>query len=125
MSKIEQILYVEDDDDIRNIATMVFELGGIDVISCESGEVALEKLQSHKPQLALVDVMMPGMDGLMLIKKIKKANYTFPVIFMTAKTQKDEIQNYMDAGVVAVISKPFNPENLISEVQSIYDEVSQ
>ena len=121
MSELKNILYVEDDDDIRNIASMVLELGGLNVKACNGGEEALAALEQALPDLALVDVMMPGMDGLMLFEKMKEKGYKIPVVFMTAKTQKNEIEKYMESGVAAVISKPFNPDELVNEVQAIYE----
>lgn len=123
MRELKNILYVEDDDDIRNIATMVLELGGLDVKACEGGEAALVQLEKGIPDLALVDVMMPGMDGLMLFEKMKELDYKVPVVFMTAKTQKNEISKYIESGVTAVISKPFNPDTLVQEIQAIFESI--
>lgn len=124
MSKdLKTILYVEDDEDIRTIATMALEaLGGFLVIGCSSGAQALEHAPVCAADLILLDVMMPGMDGPETLRELRKVTETSntPVIFMTAKVQSSEIQKYKDMGAVEVIAKPFDPMTLSDQIKSVW-----
>ena len=124
MSKdLKTILYVEDDEDIRTIATMALEaLGGFLVIGCSSGAQALERAPVCAADLILLDVMMPGMDGPETLRELRKVPETSntPVIFMTAKVQSSEIQKYKDMGAVEVIAQPFDPMTLSDQIKSVW-----
>lgn len=123
--KLERILYVEDDPDVRTIAGIALEIvGGLNVKICSSGVEALEAADSFKPDLLLLDVLMPGMDGLMTLaglRKILSTTFT-PVIFMTAKVQVTEIENYKSLGILGIIAKPFDPMNLAARVISLWNK---
>ena len=116
-----KLLYVEDEADIREVANFALEDEGFDIIFCESGEQALEKAGDFKPEVILLDVMMPGMDGPTTLKELRKipALTDTPVIFLTAKVQPDEVQGYIDLGAVDVIPKPFDPVTLADQVHAI------
>lgn len=120
MAKLNRVLYVEDDEDIRKIASLVFEMDKLDVAICASAAEALNEIETAMPDLAVIDVMMPGMDGIELFGQFRNKKYPFPVIFMTAKTQRDEIAAYFELGVIGVISKPFDPENLVAEIKQYF-----
>ncbi len=126
MSKSIKILYVEDELDIQTIAQIALEtVGGFNVKICGSGEQALQEIANHYlPDIILLDVMMPGMDGLETYDALREQPgcENIPVVFMTAKVQSHEIQQYLDLGAVDVISKPFNPMTLSEEVQTILDK---
>lgn len=118
------ILYVEDEPDIRNIAKIALEsLGGFIVHAFGSGIEALAALKNLKPDMVILDVMMPGMDGLEVLDKLRQQPQTaeVPAVFMTAKVQSNEINQYMATGALEVIAKPFDPMNLPAHVQSIWD----
>lgn len=120
MSELKHILYVEDDPDISMVAELALsDLGGFELTVCASGHQALQKAALSDAQLALLDVMMPEMDGIELYKKLRDVK-DIPVIFMTAKAQKHEIEELMGLGALGVISKPFDPANLAGEVQSLW-----
>ena len=118
-----KLLYVEDEADIREVAEFALEDEGFDIIFCESGEQALEKASDFKPEVILLDVMMPGMDGPTTLKELRKipAMTDTPVIFLTAKVQPDEVQGYIDLGAVDVIPKPFDPVTLADQIHAILD----
>lgn len=122
MAEIEKILYVEDEPDIRMIAEIALrDIGGFTLETCSSGEEALEKAEAFGPDLILLDVMMPGMDGpntLEYLRKLERTALT-PVIFMTAKVQPQEITYYKSLGAAEVISKPFDPMNLAQKIRNI------
>ncbi len=123
---LERILLVEDDGDIRAVATMSLEMvGGLTVLACESGEAALAAIAGFSPQLVLLDVMMPGMNGPEVLKKLRElpACAALPVAFMTAKVQPEEIRALLALGVIDVIAKPFDPMALPDQVKALWERV--
>ncbi|RUO75371.1 response regulator [Idiomarina seosinensis] len=126
MDVLERVLYVEDDADIREIAVVALEdIGGLTVRQCKSGEQALEEVEAFIPQVILLDVMMPGLDGPQVLKAMRDmgavTEYT-AVAFMTAKVQPKEIERYKRMGVQKVISKPFDPVALADEVKQLWND---
>lgn len=121
---LERILYVEDEPDIQAVARLALEqLGGFRVELCSSGAEALEKVPLFKPDLILLDVMMPGMDGpstLLALRGLPEARER-PVVFMTAKVQPQEVEHYKQLGAVDVIPKPFDPMALADKVRAIWN----
>lgn len=123
---LKRILLIEDEPDIRTIASVALKnIGGFDIEACESGQEALELLQTFKPDLVILDVMMPGMDGPTTLHEIRKFEtlQKLPVIFMTAKVQSQEVNEYMALGVSGVISKPFDPITLPQEIRDIWNSL--
>ncbi len=120
---LERILYAEDDSDIQQIALLALEtLGGFTIETCNDGLEALAAIEGFAPQLLLLDVMMPNMDGptaLMKIQAIAAFKKT-PAIFMTAKVQSEEIKKYLDMGAIGVIAKPFDPMTLADQIRDIW-----
>ena len=112
MVALKRILMVDDDADIRTIAQLsLTAVGGFAVELCGSGPEALQKAELFAPDLILLDVMMPGMDGpttLNGLRKIPSLAQT-PVVFMTAKVQPQEIAQLMACGALDVLAKPFDP----------------
>ncbi len=124
MSQLQRILYVEDEPDIQAIATMALEVvGGFTVKVCSSGEVALAEAETFAPDMILLDVMMPGMDGPTTLKALReKASLSqLPIAFMTAKVQPQEIEYYKSLGALDAIAKPFDPMTLAEQVRTIWD----
>jgi len=122
--KLTRILYVEDEPDIQTVARLALEtLGGFTVEICSSGSEALSRAPGFQPQLILLDVMMPGMDGPTTLGKLRELpQFTAtPVIFMTAKVQPGEVAGYREIGAADVIPKPFDPMTLSSQVQAIWE----
>ncbi len=121
--ELTRILYVEDDPDIQAIAMMVLEtISGFIVEPCSGGSEALQKAVSFRPDLILLDVMMPGMDGPETLKGLRgfvELEHT-PVVFMTAKVQPQEVQGYLNLGAAGVIAKPFDPMTLAQELRDIW-----
>src|SRR5688572_825845 len=105
------VLCIDDEDDILTVAKLCLEaVGGFQVTACHSGKEGVEKALEVKPDLILIDVMMPGMDGpatLKLLRTYTELDAT-PVVFMTARVQPGEIQEYIKLGGAAVVAKPFN-----------------
>ncbi|MCR9142973.1 MAG: response regulator [bacterium] len=122
---LSRILYVEDELDIQEIARMSLEtVGGFTVKTCSSGQEAIEAAPKFKPDIILLDVMMPGMDGVTTMGKLQEiaALAETPIIFVTARVQAHDIQEYLRKGATAVITKPFDPMQLPDEVRGIWDK---
>lgn len=124
-AQLNRILMVEDEPDIQTIAKLALEsAGGFTVEICSSGSEAIEKAPAFEPDLILLDVMMPGMDGpttLNELRSIKQFSLT-PVIFMTAKVQPHEIEGYKNLGAMGVIAKPFDPIQLSNTIREIWSK---
>ena len=122
-SALRRILFVEDDPDIQVVATMALEsLGGFAVLACGSGNEALSRFSEFSPDLVLLDVMMPDMDGPATLEALRRLPHAAatPVVFMTARVQAHEVARYRQMGAVDVIAKPFDPMALSEAVQSIW-----
>ncbi|WP_342238800.1 response regulator [Inquilinus sp. OTU3971] len=120
---LTRILYVEDDADIRSVAGFALEaVGGFVLAACASGEEALARAPGFAPQLLLLDVMMPGMDGPETLAALREMPGTAvtPAVFMTAKVQLHEVARYRALGAIDVISKPFDPMTLSDEIRAIW-----
>ena len=123
---LKRVLFVEDDPDIQTVARIALEaVGGFTVLGCASGAEALERAEEFAPDLILLDVLMPGMDGLETLRLLRLlpriggiANV--PVVFMTAKVQAQDVAEYRAAGAVDVIAKPFDPMTLPATVRTIW-----
>ena len=90
---------------------------------CSSGQEALDKGEAFNPDLILLDVMMPGLDGPTTLQELRKlpSMGEIPAIFMTAKVQPQEVAHYKEIGAVDVIVKPFDPTTLSSELNNIWE----
>lgn len=122
---LKTILYVDDDDDIRTVATFALEIvGGFEVIACGSGREALAAVATVAPQLLILDVMMPEMDGPSLLAELRQqpATRLTPAIFMTAKVQREEIERFMALGAIDVIAKPFDPMALPDSIRQSWQK---
>jgi len=119
-SELKRIYYVEDEPDIQAVAQLALEaIGGFSVGIASSGQEALDKAAAFAPDLILLDVMMPGMDGPTTLKKLRDipALAQTPIIFMTAKVQPQEVAEYQSLGAIDVIAKPFDPMSLADTVR--------
>lgn len=124
MPELKRILHVEDDPSIQAVARVALEVvGGFRVLSCLSGQEALDQVQGFAPDFILLDVMMPGMDGPTTLGELRKLVpfASTPAIFMTAKVQPSEVAGYKAIGAVDVIPKPFDPMTLSTQVQAIWE----
>lgn len=123
MMKLERILYAEDEPDIQAVAKLALELvGGFQVMICNNGLEALDKAGAFAPDLILLDVMMPGMDGPSALQKLRAdpATASIPAVFITAKAQAAEVAQYKALGALDVIAKPFDPMTLAAQLQQIW-----
>ncbi len=116
-----RILHVDDEPDIREVVDLSLNLNpDFEVRACASGAEAIAAAAEWSPLLILLDVMMPEMDGPTTLARLRKNPQTaeIPVVFMTARAQSREIEHFMALGARGVISKPFDPMTLASQVQS-------
>jgi len=124
-SPLSRILYVEDEEHIRAVAQIALEeVGGFTVALAGSGQEGVEKARTFLPDLILLDVMMPGMDGIATLRALKELPATsgIPVIFLTAKVQPKEVDAYRKLGALGVLSKPFDPMTLPDELRTIWKQ---
>lgn len=120
MTILQRVLHVEDDPSIRMVTSVALEkVGKLQVLSCESGQMALEKAHAYDPQVLLLDVMMPQMDGPTTLEGLRKILDMDGklVLFMTAKVQQKELDFYLSIGAFGVIIKPFDPMTLATQIQ--------
>ncbi|MDA5094645.1 response regulator [Aliiroseovarius sp. KMU-50] len=123
MEQLERILHVDDDDDIRQIAKLTLELiGKFTVEQYASGQEAIDNAQAFAPQLILLDVMMPEMNGEATMTHLRKIPglEEVPVVFMTAKAEAQYAEKLIRLGAIKVITKPFDPQNLCDQVQDAW-----
>lgn len=119
-----KVLYAEDESILQMIVKYSLEsLGNFEVETCDDGFQAIEAVKEHRPDMIILDVMMPGMDGLLAFEEIKNLPEADgkPIAFMTARIQPDEVEVYRKLGAVNVIGKPFDPARLPLIVQEILD----
>ena len=114
-----KVLIAEDDRDFGNILTQYVTISGFEVTLGRDGKEAWELFLQDKPDICVLDVMMPEMDGFTLAEKIKDAHPEVPVIVLTAKSLKEDIVRGLKIGAADYITKPFDPEVLILRINNI------
>ena len=119
-----KILVVDDNAQNRALARETLEDEGYQVILAENGEAGIHAVEAERPDCVLLDIRMPGTDGFAVCARIRalpEARET-PVVFVTASARQAELNRYVGAGAVAVVSKPFDAVTLARQVRGIYDE---
>ncbi len=127
-SALLRVVAVEDDPDIRAVIELALgHVGGLAVTCCDSGLAALEAVPRLRPDLVLLDVMMPGMDGLETLARLRldPRNGDLPVIFMTARVQPHHRADYLARGARGVIAKPFDPLTLAEHLRQFHGAFSR
>ena len=114
-----KVLIAEDDRDFGNILTQYVTISGFEVTLARDGKEALDLFNKDKPDICVFDVMMPEMDGFTLAENIKLLNHDMPIIFLTAKSLKEDIVKGLKLGADDYITKPFDPEVLILRINNI------
>lgn len=118
----KKILAVDDERHIVRLVQVNLERAGYEVVTAYDGKDALEKVASEQPDLVVLDVMMPYMDGFEVLQNLRKNQATreLPVIMLTAKAQDADVFRGWQSGVDCYLTKPFNPMELISFVKRIF-----
>lgn len=114
-----RILVIDDEERIQEVVQTCLEiLGGWEVLTAGSGNEGLLKAQTQQPDAILLDVSMPGMDGLAIFQRLQEnpTTQSIPVILLTAKVQPADRERFAQLGVAGVITKPFDPVQLASQV---------
>lgn len=114
-----KVLLAEDDRDFGNILSQYISISGYDVTLARDGKEAWELFGKDKFDICVFDVMMPEMDGFTLAEKVKEAQQEIPLIFLTAKSLKEDIVRGLKIGADDYITKPFDPEVLILRINNI------
>ncbi len=125
-ASLRTVLYVDDEPDIRQVVELSLGLvEGLHVHTCDSGEGALERIPSLRPDLVLLDVMMPGTDGPTTLGRMRADPdmSRIPVVFMTAKAMPQEVARFQQLGAAGVIAKPFDPMQLGSQVLALWEKL--
>jgi CheY-like chemotaxis protein len=124
LSSLRNILYVEDDSHVRTTAKLVLEvIGKFSVRACSSGHEALHAAHGFAPDLILLDVMMPEMDGIATLNQLRLYPHleNTPVLFVTSMTSSSDLQRYRGVGAIGVIPKPLVPLRLTEQINSLWE----
>ena len=115
------ILVVEDEEDIQQLVSFNLMKGGYDIVCAESGEEALKKMGARRPDLLLLDLMLPGINGLDVCKAARQIDTTrdMPIIMLTAKGEEADIVVGLEMGADDYITKPFSPKVLLARIKAI------
>lgn len=119
-AELKRVLVIDDASDIRTIASLGLKLRGLEVIEAPSGEAGLALAASESPDLILLDVKMPELDGPETFARLKAQGFAGTVVFLTAKVRKDEVAELLALGADGVLAKPFDPLTLAEQVRAIY-----
>jgi DNA-binding response OmpR family regulator len=118
---VRTVLVADDDEDILQLVSFRLERAGYNVITASDGQKAIEAAREHQPDLAVLDVMMPGMNGYEVTRALRadQATAQIPVILLTARVQEADVSRGFEAGADDYLRKPFSPQELRSRVQAI------
>jgi DNA-binding response OmpR family regulator len=115
------VLVADDDDDILLLVTTRLRRDGFDVIQARDGDEALDLALERRPQIAVLDIGMPGLDGLEVVRRLRADDATsdMRVILLTAKAQESDVRRGFEAGADAYVKKPFSPADLSARVKEL------
>jgi DNA-binding response OmpR family regulator len=118
---IPLVLIADDDEDILTLVALRFRRSGLEVILARDGEEALELIKTRAPDAAVLDIAMPKLTGLEVVRQIREseATKTLPIVLLTARAAEKDVELGLDAGADEYITKPFSPQDLYTCVQSV------
>lgn len=127
MSKKQKLLVVEDDDDIRELIAFNLEMSNLEVFKAKNGEEAIEIAESEYPDIIILDVMLPGIDGFEVCRYLKKnaATRDVPIIMLTARSEDSDVVKGLEIGADDYITKPFSPRILIARVNAAMRRINE
>ena len=123
MEETIKILLCEDDENLGMLLREYLQAKGYSTVLCPDGELGFKEFTKNKYDIAVLDVMMPKKDGFTLAQEIRQANADLPIIFLTAKTLKEDILEGFKIGADDYITKPFSMEELVFRVEAILRRV--
>ncbi|MCB9422865.1 MAG: response regulator [Ardenticatenaceae bacterium] len=120
----KSVLLVDDEEMTRDLLRLMLKGTGFKIYEAEDGFVALEQVEAHKPDIMILDVMMPGLDGLAVCRTLRSQPHTaeLPVIMLSAKTTPTAIQDGLDAGANKYLTKPVGFKELLSSIKEVLGE---
>jgi DNA-binding response OmpR family regulator len=118
MAETTHVLFVEDDDVIREATTLALERDGFEMTAVPDGITALESFRARQPDIALLDVMVPGLDGVSLCRRIRDES-TIPVIMLSARADSIDIVLGLEAGADDYVTKPFDAAVLVARIRAV------
>ena len=115
------VLVADDDADLRDLVAFKLEQAGLDVISVEDGQTAVEQARARRPTLAVLDVSMPGLSGIDVCRMLRAEPATagMLIIMLTARVQEQDVEGGFSAGADDYLTKPFSPRELVSRIQAL------
>ncbi len=119
----KKIIFIEDEEDVRNAVQFVLEAEGYDFYSASNGPEGIAKINKYNIDMLLLDIMMPGMDGFEVCRAIKtEPSVNLPVVFISAKAEAADIARGFALGADDYIIKPFDPNDLLIRVKSVFEK---
>jgi len=128
METKRRLLYIEDEQEMIELVRLILARRGFEVVGANGGREGLEAVRTQTPDLVLLDLMMPGMDGWDVYQQMKadEATQNIPVIIVTAKAQSiDKVLGLHIAKVDDYISKPFSPQELVESIEKVLEKYQQ
>jgi DNA-binding response OmpR family regulator len=115
------VLVADDDEDILTLVALRFRRSGLEVIVARDGEEALELIETRAPDVAVLDIAMPKLTGLEVVRRLRSSEATkdLPIVLLTARAAEKDIELGLEAGADEYIAKPFSPQDLYACVQSV------
>ena len=117
------VLVVDDDRDLVDVITYILRRDGIEVTAAFDGQQAWERFQSEAPELVVLDITMPSMDGVELLRRMRTES-TVPVVMLTARQDEPSIVEALDIGADDYITKPFSPRQLVARIRAVLRRAS-
>ena len=119
------ILVIDDNEDIRHLLTLILETAGFTVLTGVDGADGLSQTRAAKPDLILLDAMMPGLNGFEVLAQIRKDKdskiNSIPILMLTSRSSVEDIDMAIELGATSYVVKPFRPEKLVQKVMSIFE----
>jgi DNA-binding response OmpR family regulator len=119
MSTKTRILVVDDEPNIREVVELYLRREGFEVDTAADGAAALQALEGHRPDLIVLDLMLPLLNGMQLTRTLRESNYGVPIIMLTAKGEEDDRIAGLELGADDYVTKPFSPKELVARVKAV------
>lgn len=119
MSPKTRILVVDDEPNIREVVELYLRREGFEVDTAADGAAALQALEGHRPDLIVLDLMLPLLNGMQLTRTLRESDYGVPIIMLTAKGEEDDRIAGLELGADDYVTKPFSPKELVARVKAV------